>query len=73
MTNTSANSLISFHLIIIKILEKCLSRNSFSLSETCNFTKTTSFWRYSGIIPIIQEYLQNIDFPCLLSKFLQQF
>ena len=27
----------------------------------------------SLIIPIIQEYLQNVDFSYLLSKFLQQF
>ena len=37
------------------------------------FYKTEPFSRYSCIIPTIQEYLQNVDFPYFLSKFLQQF
>ena len=37
--------------------------------ETCNFTKTEPFCRYSCIIPIIQDYLQNVDFSYLFSKF----
>ena len=36
-------SFISFHLILIKILEKYLLRKSFFRLETCNFTKTEPF------------------------------
>ena len=35
--------------------------------------KTEFFYRYSCIISIIQEYLQNVDCFYFLSKFLQQF
>ena len=50
----------------MKVLEKFLPRNSFFRLETCNFTKTEPFCRYSRIILIKQEYLQNVDFSYLL-------
>ena len=38
-----SNSLISFHLILITILEKYLSRNSFFRLKTCSFQKVNPF------------------------------
>ena len=69
---SSFNNIIQFNFTSFNS-EKCLSRNSFFRLETCNFTNTEPFCWYSCIIPIIQEYLQNVDFFYLLSKFLQQF
>ena len=69
---SSFNSIIQFNFTSFNS-EKCLSKNSFFRLETCNFTNTEPFCWYSCIIPIIQEYLQNVDFFYLLSKFLQQF
>ena len=43
--------------------------NSFFRLEACNFGKAELFRRYSCIIPIIQEYLKNVDFPNLLVSF----
>ena len=60
-------------LILIKTREKYLSRNSLFRLETCNVTKTELFYRHSRIIPISHEYLKNVDFSDLWSKFLQQF
>ena len=62
---------ISFHLILIKILEKYLLRNLFFRLGTSNFTKIEPFSKYFCIIPIIQEYLQNVDFSYLLTTILE--
>ena len=68
---SSFNIIIQFNFTSFNS-EKCLSRNSFFKSETCNFTKTEPFCRYSCVIPIIQGCQQNVDFSYLLTNFLQQ-